>query len=82
MTEHIRSLLDKGQYICGIFVDLEKEFDKYLPWNYQIDHLSKKLGRVNGILSKFRYNATIETTLQVYYAIFYSHLIYGYDLWL
>ena len=26
-TEHIRSLLDKGEYVCGIFVDLEKAFD-------------------------------------------------------
>ena len=26
-TEHIRSLLDKGEYVCGIFVDLEKVFD-------------------------------------------------------
>ena len=27
ITEHIRSLLDKGEYVCGIFVDLEKAFD-------------------------------------------------------
>ena len=27
ITEHIRSLLDKGDYVCGIFVDLEKAFD-------------------------------------------------------
>ena len=27
LTEHIRSLLDVGQYVCGIFVDLEKAFD-------------------------------------------------------
>ena len=26
-TEHIRSLLDKGEFVCGIFVDLEKAFD-------------------------------------------------------
>ena len=52
-------------------------YDKYLSWNYQIDHLSKKLSRANGILSKLCNNASIETTLQVYYAIFYSHLIYG-----
>ncbi len=27
ITELIRNLLDKGEYVCGIFVDLEKAFD-------------------------------------------------------
>ena len=27
ITEHICSLLDKGEYACGIFVDLGKAFD-------------------------------------------------------
>ena len=27
LTEHIRNLLDKGEYVCGVFVDLEKAFD-------------------------------------------------------
>ena len=27
IAENIRSLLDQGQYVCGIFVDLEKAFD-------------------------------------------------------
>ena len=35
---------------------------------------------MNGILSKLRYYAPIETCLQVYYLIFYSHLIYGCDV--
>ena len=55
--------------------------DKYLNWNFQIQQLSKKLSRANGILSKLRHNATIETCLLVYYAIFYSHLIYGCNVW-
>ena len=54
--------------------------DKYLSWNYHILQLSKKL-RANSILSKLRHNAPIETCLQVYYAIFYSHLIYGCNIW-
>ena len=44
-------------------------------------NLVKKLSRANGILSKLRHNAPIETCLQVYYAIFYSHLIYGCNIW-
>jgi hypothetical protein len=55
--------------------------DKYLSWNFHIQQLSKKLSRANGILSKLRHNASIDTCLQVYYAIFYSHLIYGCNIW-
>ena len=43
--------------------------------------VSKKLSRANGILSKLRHYASIEICLQVYYAIFYSHLIYGCNIW-
>ena len=55
--------------------------DKYLSWNNHIQQLIKKLSRANGILSKLRHNAPIGTCLQVYYAIFYSHLIYGCNIW-
>ena len=55
--------------------------DKYLSWDFHIQQLSKKLSRANGILSKLRHNAPIETCLQVSYAIFYSHLIYGCNIW-
>lgn len=27
LTEHIKKLLDEGQVVCGVFVDLEKAFD-------------------------------------------------------
>ena len=55
--------------------------DKYLSWGVHINELSKKLSRANGILSKLRYNASLETCLQVYYAIFFSHLTYGCNVW-
>ena len=55
--------------------------DKYLSWDFHILQLSKKLSRANGILSKLRHNASIETCLQVYYAIFYSHVIYSCNVW-
>ena len=55
--------------------------DKYLSWNSHIQHLSKKLSRANGILSKLRHNAPLNVCLQVYYSIFYSYLIYGCNLW-
>ena len=53
--------------------------DKYLSWNIHIQQL--KLSRANGILSKLRHNAPIGICLQVHYAICYSHLIYGCNIW-
>ena len=37
--------------------------DKYLNWNQHIRELSKKLSQANGILSKLRYNASIEVCI-------------------
>ena len=68
------SPVDKIKYL-GMYID------KYLSWNYHIQHLSTKLSRANGIVSKLRHNAPLETCLQVYYAIFYSHLIFGCNIW-
>ena len=55
--------------------------DNNLTWNYHINDLSKKLSQVNGILSKLRYNAPLEICIQVYFALFYSKLIYGCNAW-
>ena len=55
--------------------------DKYLDWSHHIEELSKKLSRGNGILSKLRYNAPLPLCLQVYYAIFYSYLNIGCNVW-
>jgi hypothetical protein len=55
--------------------------DKFLNWNYHIQELSKKLSRATGVLSKLRYNASLDICVQVYYAIFFSHLTYGCNLW-
>ena len=66
--------VDYVKYL-GMFID------KYLSWDFHIQQLCKKLSRANGILSKLRQNAPLESCLQVYYAIFYSHLIYGCNIW-
>ena len=55
--------------------------DNYLSWDFHIHKLSNTLSRANGILSKLRYNAPREVCLNVYYSIFYSHLIYGSNIW-
>ena len=55
--------------------------DKHLCWDTHIFHLSQKLSRANGILSKLRHNAPRIVCLNVYYALFYPHLIYGCNIW-
>ena len=59
----------------GMFID------KYLNWNHHVHNLSIQLSRANGILSKLRYNASLDILLQVYYGIFFSHLTFGCNLW-
>ena len=55
--------------------------DKHLSWDTHIHKLSRSLSRANGILSKLRHNAPISVCMNVYYALFYSHLIYGCSIW-
>lgn len=55
--------------------------DKFLNWKQHVHELSKTLSRANGVLSKLRYNASLDTCLQVYYSIFFSHLTNGCNLW-
>ena len=50
ITEHIHNLLDNGQYVCGIFVDLEKAFDTV---NHTV--LCEK-GNVNNLLKSYLSN--------------------------
>ena len=55
--------------------------DKFLNWNVHLYELSKKLSRANGIISKLRYNVPLNICIQVYYAIFYSYLNIGCNVW-
>ena len=59
----------------GIFID------ENLSWSTHINELSKKISRANGILAKLRYFATKKILILVYYAIFYSQLLYGCPVW-
>ena len=51
--------------------------DENLTWGTHINELSKKLSRANGVLAKLRYFTPKKILLLVYYAIFYSQLLYG-----
>ena len=66
-TESVRYL--------GVYID------NFLSWDFHISQLSNKLSRANGILSKLRHFTTKEILLSVYYAIFYSHMIYSCLVW-
>ena len=54
----------------GIYID------KRLSWDTRLFHLCQRLSRASGILSKLRHLAPISVCLNVYYALFYSHLNY------
>ena len=55
--------------------------DDNLSWDIHIKELSKKLSRANGIISKLRHYVPKMTMLQIYCALFYSHLSYGILVW-
>ena len=49
--------------------------------DFHIQKLGNSLSRATGILSKLRHNAPRSVCLNVYYALFYSHLYYGACIW-
>ena len=55
--------------------------DEHLSWTCHINNLSTTLSRINGILSKLRHFAPITSLIAVYYALFYSKLLYGSPIW-
>ena len=55
--------------------------DPHLNWKAHISLLSNKLARTNGIISKLRHYVSTKTLINVYYALFNSHLQYGCQLW-
>ena len=59
----------------GVFLDHK------VTWTHQIDNLSSKLARSAGIFSKLRYYLDVKTLIQMYHALFNSHLQYGILCW-
>jgi len=55
--------------------------DPHLNWKFHISSLSSKLSRANGILSKLRHYVSTKTLINIYHALFNSHLQYGCQLW-
>ena len=55
--------------------------DCHLNWNHQIDFLSAKLSRANGMLAKIRHLVPTNIIRNIYYAIFSSLMTYGSIIW-
>ena len=73
LSKFTKRLLQKGR--VGILID------STLSWKDHITNLSKKLSRSIGILYKLRPFVNLEIMKNVYYALFYSHLVYGIQVW-
>ena len=55
--------------------------DANITWSDQIEYLASKLSRSAGIFSKLRYYLDNKTLIQMYHALFNSHLQYGILCW-
>ena len=51
--------------------------DEHLNWNSHLDNIILKLNRATGMLAKIRHYVPYNTLINIYYAIFNSHLIYA-----
>ena len=56
-------------------------FDEHLTFQGHIKILNGKLKRANSLISISRHYLCKELLMQIYYGQFYSHLIYGCQLW-
>ena len=59
----------------GIYIDSN------LNWKHHILHISKKIKRCIGILSKLRHFVNISVLIQVYYSLIYPFLTYALVTW-
>ena len=55
--------------------------DSTLSWKEHLNNLSKKLSRTIGIMYKLRPFVNMQIMKNIYYALFYSHVIYGIQVW-
>jgi hypothetical protein len=55
--------------------------DEHLNWKAHVSTIVTKLRRANGAISKFRHYVPIKTLLNVYHAIFISHVRYASQIW-
>ena len=59
----------------GVTIDTQLNFDKH------ISLVENKISRAVGIISKLRHYLPTYTTLQLYYSLIHTHLLYGLVVW-
>ena len=55
--------------------------DENLNWKTQLNEVAKELRQANGIISKLRHFLPLKTMVQVYHALFQSHINYKLQIW-
>ena len=55
--------------------------DSNLNWKSQVNHITKKVKRSIGVLSKLRYYVSGQILVNLCYALIYPFLIYGIITW-
>ena len=55
--------------------------DEHLTWKIHFGNVNSKLNRAIGILSKLRHHISFDVLRSVYFALFYSHMTYGSQIW-
>ena len=55
--------------------------DEHLNWKSQINEIANKLKRANGALSKLRHYIPLKPLINIYHAIFASHMRYACQVW-
>ena len=55
--------------------------NKYLNWNNHIDHISLKISRVIGILTRLRHTVPIDVLLLLYNSLVLPHINYSLLVW-
>ena len=73
---HKRAILEKQNIkYLGIIID------STLSWKAHLSNLSKKLSRTIGVMYKLRPFVNLQIMKNIYHSLFYSHLIYGIQVW-
>ena len=78
----VKLTIDKREIAQEKFIKyLGLIIDSHLSWKYHILHISKKIKRCIGILSKIRYSVTDVVLVQLYYSLIYPFLTYSLITW-
>ena len=55
--------------------------DSHLTWKPHIEHITKKIKRCIGIISKIRYFVSLQVLVQLYYTLIFPFLTYSLTTW-